>query len=170
MDALGGLRIERIDAQVPGLPALVADHAAHSAAHYPAESNHHLDLEGLARSGLRLFGGFRGDELVAMGGYLPFAPGEAEVKSMHVRSDARGLGAGRAILDAIITSARSEDIGRLWLETGSRPASEAARRLYLRAGFVETDPFGPYRPDPESVFMKLDLQQRAAVDAGRPLR
>ena len=33
----------------------------------------------------------------------------------------------------------------------------AARALYARCGFIETGPFGDYVPDPNSVFMTLDL-------------
>ncbi|MCU4654845.1 GNAT family N-acetyltransferase [Roseibacterium sp. SDUM158016] len=154
---MSGLKIGPIDATAPGLVDLIAAHAAHSAAHYPAESNHNLDATALAATGARLFGGWLDDRLVAMGGYVPLAEGEGEVKSMHVREEARGTGAGRAILEAIVAAARAEGIRRLRLETGSRDGSAAARGLYRAAGFVETGPFGAYRPDPESVFMARDL-------------
>lgn len=157
MDALTGLEVRPLDTGAGGVAALVADHAAHSAAHYPDASNHHLDAAGLAASAIRLYGGWLDGRLVAMGGYVPLGGGEAEVKSMHVHAEARGLGAGRAILAAILDGARAEGIRRLRLETGSREASAAARKLYRNAGFVETGPFGDYRPDPESVFMCREL-------------
>jgi putative acetyltransferase len=157
MDALNRLEIRRLDPKSPDLRALLDDHAAHSATHYPADSNHHLDASGLAASRARLFGGWLDGRLVAMGAYVPFGETEAEVKSMHVHVDARGQGAGQAVLAAIMQAARSEGIHRLWLETGSRTASAAARMLYRRAGFEETEAFGDYRPDPESVFMMRAL-------------
>ncbi len=157
MDALTGLEVRTLDANAREVAALVADHAAHSDAHYPEASNHHLDAAGLAASGIRLYGGWLDGRLVAMGGYVPLGGGEAEVKSMHVHAEARGMGAGRAILGAILEGARAEGIRRLRLETGSRDASAAARGLYRNAGFVETGPFGVYRPDPESVFMCREL-------------
>ena len=52
-----------------------------------------------------------------------------------------------------------EDV-RLSLETGSWPYFEAARAFYRRHGFVECPPFGDYNPDPNSVFMTLELEAR----------
>ena len=37
------------------------------------------------------------------------------------------------------------------------PLFAPARALYGRAGFVETLPFGDYRPDPNSVFLTLAI-------------
>jgi putative acetyltransferase len=48
-------------------------------------------------------------------------------------------------------------LSRLSLETGSWPYFSAAREFYGRHGFVECPPFGSYLPDPNSVFMTLDL-------------
>ncbi|MDG4647991.1 GNAT family N-acetyltransferase [Roseibacterium sp. SDUM158017] len=152
----GGLRVGILAFDAAGLEALMAHHAAHSAAHYP-ESNHGMDAAALEAADVRLFGGWAAGRLVAMGGYVPIAPDEAEVKSMHVLQEARGTGAGRAILDAIVQAARREGVARLRLETGSGPASAPARALYARSGFVETPPFGAYAPDPQSVFMCRDL-------------
>ena len=45
----------------------------------------------------------------------------------------------------------------MFLETGSREASAAARRLYERAGFSYCAPFGAYVDDPMSVFMTRTL-------------
>jgi putative acetyltransferase len=170
MDALTGLAVARIGPDTPGLASLMADHEAHSAAHYPAESNHNLDAAALFAMGGRVFGAVAQGNLVAMGAYVPLGRGEAELKSMHVAGAARGRGAGRAILAAILDAARAEGFVRLRLETGSRDASAAARSLYARAGFVETGPFGAYRPDPESVFMALDLDRPHPVDGRAALR
>ena len=62
-------------------------------------------------------------------------------------------------LEALIAHARSEGLARLSLETGVQPTFIAARGLYARAGFVECGPFGDYRPDPNSVFLTIDLVQ-----------
>ena len=47
------------------------------------------------------------------------------------------------------------------LETGSDEFFAPARRLYARHGFTQCPPFGPYVPDPHSVFMQLDLRNVA---------
>ncbi|HEY1847644.1 MAG TPA: hypothetical protein VGG37_00500 [Opitutaceae bacterium] len=43
------------------------------------------------------------------------------------------------------------------LETGAREYFAPARALYCAHGFVECPPFGDYRPDPNSIFMTLEL-------------
>lgn len=58
------------------------------------------------------------------------------VAGMWVDPDARGRGAGRALLDAAIAWARSRGLDRLelWVTKGNGPAE----RLYERAGFADT--------------------------------
>ena len=95
--------------------------------------------------------------VVAMGGYKLIGPDAAEVKSMHVTEAARRQGAGAHILTLILDHARRAGARQIWLETGSLPASSAARRLYARAGFVTCPPFGEYQPDPMCIFMTRTL-------------
>ena len=155
----GHMIYERMDPAHESLAHLIARHAAHSAAHYPADSNHNQDGAALAADGLVMFVGRLGPDgpVVAMGGYKRIAPGLAEVKSMHVTDAARGQGAGAHILGLILDHARAAGVGRISLETGSRLASAAARRLYERAGFTLCAPFGTYQPDPMSIFMTRAL-------------
>ena len=68
---------------------------------------------------------------------------------MDILHAMRGLGGAAAL-----TPLQAMD---LWLETGSRDASAAARRLYERVGFTYCPPFGSYVEDPESVFMTRHL-------------
>ena len=111
----------------------------------------------MAACGVILFAGLSDGIAVAMGGYKVIAPGEGEVKSMHVTEAARGQGAGARILKMIVDHARDRGLCRLSLETGSHEASAAARRLYERAGFSYCAPFGGYVDDPMSVFMTRAL-------------
>jgi putative acetyltransferase len=57
----------------------------------------------------------------------------------------------------IVAEALSRGYRRLSLETGANYAFAPARALYAKSGFVSTEPFANYRPDPHSVFMTLDL-------------
>jgi phosphinothricin acetyltransferase len=64
---------------------------------------------------------------------------------------------------------------RLSLETGSQDFFHPARKLYRRHGFRDCPPFPPYRADPNSVFLTLDLgdatkvaQTRAAQEDDLP--
>jgi putative acetyltransferase len=65
----------------------------------------------------------------------------------------RSRGVGSRILEHIIAVAERRGYRHLYLETGAMPEFAAARRLYQRHGFVFCEPFAPYRPDPNSVFM-----------------
>jgi putative acetyltransferase len=63
---------------------------------------------------------------------------------MRTADAALGRGVGKALLDHIIATARSEGMTRLSLETGSTGQFAAANRLYEREGFDRTGPFGGY--------------------------
>ena len=76
---------------------------------------------------------------------------------MHVVQSRRRLGTGSAMLRHIIAAAREMKLSRLSLETGSWDYFRPARAFYSRHGFVECPPFADYVPDPNSVFMTLDL-------------
>ncbi len=78
---------------------------------------------------------FAGNELVGMGGLLPRAPGEAEVKRMRVRPDHQRRGLGRLILEELEARARALGVRELRLDTTEEQI--AARRLYESAGYRE---------------------------------
>ncbi|GAB5448080.1 GNAT family N-acetyltransferase [Gymnodinialimonas sp.] len=141
----------------PALAPLIARHRAHAAEDYPAESQHNMDGTTLAAQGVRLFVSWLDGAAIAMGGWKPFGATSAELKSMHVLPEARGQGAGRAIVDAILGDARAAGRQEIFLETGSLSPHAAARRLYERSGFAYCPPFGDYTDDPNSVFMHRAL-------------
>lgn len=73
--------------------------------------------------------------ILGTGALMPTAPGVYELTKMGVHARARGTGAGRLLLAALIDAARAlPDIETLYLLTSSR--CEAAIHLYERAGFV----------------------------------
>lgn len=76
---------------------------------------------------------------------------------MHTTQAMRRRGAGRAILRHIIATARADGMSRLSLETGSWEYFRPAWALYGSHGFVECPPFADYAPDPNSIFMSLEL-------------
>lgn len=96
--------------------------------------------------------------LVAVGALKELTRDHGEVKSMHVAEGMRGRGYGAAMLRHIIAAALTRGMARLSLETGSWPYFAPARALYARHGFTTCEPFGDYRPDPNSVFMTLMLR------------
>jgi putative acetyltransferase len=99
-----------------------------------------------------------GDALLAVGALKRLSPDHGEVKSMHTAEPARRKGAGSAMLRHIIGAARASGLSRLSLETGASGYFHPARELYKRHGFAECPPFGDYAPDPNSVFLSLELR------------
>ena len=72
-------------------------------------------------------------------------PGEAVMRMLVVDPDARGSGAGEALVQACITQARAAGCHLLRLST--QPSMTAAHRLYERLGFVRT-PASDWSPVP----------------------
>lgn len=143
----------------PDLGHLFACHEAEGNEGVPPESNHMLDPSALAVPEVRFFVIRHGKEPVGMGAIKTFAPGQGEVKSMHVLAKMRGQGLSRRLMQAMIDSAKASGLDALYLETGTQPVFVAARALYQRMGFAECAPFGSYKPDPNSIFMVMKLKQ-----------
>lgn len=73
--------------------------------------------------------------IVGTGALMPTAPGCVELTKMGVLEEARGTGAGAALLAALIERARAmPGIDTLYLLTSRK--CEAAIHLYEKAGFV----------------------------------
>ena len=141
---------------------LLDEHLADMYATSPAESVHALDHSALSRSEITFWTAREADQLLACGALkdLPAAADgatEGELKSMRTTAAARGRGVAGLLLAAIVDEARRRGLSRLCLETGTEDYFAAARRLYLRHGFTECAPFADYVPDPNSVFMGLEL-------------
>jgi DNA-binding MarR family transcriptional regulator/GNAT superfamily N-acetyltransferase len=103
---------------------------------YVEEIDHRVlsDPEGqiIARGGTILFAAL-GDEIVGTCALMPDADGSVEVTKMGVDERRRGLGIGRALLEAVIAEFRRRKGRRLFLETNSK--LEPALRLYESMGF-----------------------------------
>ncbi len=139
------------------LELLFQRHTADMHADTPPESIHMMPRGALVAEDIAFFVLRDAGHPLAMGAVKRIGPGHGEIKSMHVLSETRGRGLSRRMLEALLAHARAEGLTRLSLETGVQPTFVAARALYARAGFVECAPFGDYRPDPNSVFMTIDL-------------
>jgi putative acetyltransferase len=76
---------------------------------------------------------------------------------MRTREEYLGRGVGQAVLDAIVCAARERGYRRLFLETGTGPAFEAAHRFYLKNDFNWCAAFGDYTATDFNVFMVRTL-------------
>jgi putative acetyltransferase len=129
--------------------ALIARHLAGMRANSPPESVHALDIDKLRSPDVTFWSVWVGDTI-------------GELKSMRVADRFLRQGVGRAILEHLISQARSRGMQSLWLETGSSPTFLPALRLYESAGFVRCAPFEGYSEDPFSVFMTRSISDASS--------
>ena len=67
-------------------------------------------------------------------GLRALADGDAEMKRLYVSPAARGLGLGRALVEAIVRKA--QDLGYPQIKLDTLPTMDAALTLYRAAGFT----------------------------------
>ena len=139
------------------LALLFQRHTADMHADTPPESIHMMDAAQLAKPGIAFFVMRDAGAPVAMGAFKRIDDTHAEVKSMHVLTEARGRGLSKAMLDHLVAEAKAAGFARLSLETGVQPTFVAARALYERAGYTVCGPFEGYWDDPNSLFMTKAL-------------
>ena len=133
-------------------------HLTNARAESPPESVHALDLTGLQSPDISFWTIWEDETLLGCGALKRLSAEHGEVKSMHTAQSMRRRGAGRAMLRHIIAVARARGMSRLSLETGSSDYFRPAHALYRSHGFLECPPFADYVPDPNSVFMSLELK------------
>ncbi|WP_233587044.1 GNAT family N-acetyltransferase [Pseudorhodobacter sp. E13] len=135
----------------------MARHTADMHADTPPESIHMMDASQLAVPEVSFFVMRHIGVPVGMGAFKRINADHAEIKSMHILTEARGRGLSKRMLTHLMDEARAMGFRRLSLETGVQPTFIAARALYAKAGFTECPPFEGYTLDPNSVFMTLAL-------------
>lgn len=81
---------------------------------------------------------WRGED-VGVGCLKRLAPGVGEIQRMYLREKARGIGAGRLLVERLLEDARVLGYRRICLE--SLKALHAAHALYRSVGFAQIDPY-----------------------------
>jgi putative acetyltransferase len=152
------MRIVESDFSDPRVITLLKTHLTSARAETAPGSAHALDLAGLQSPDIAFWTIWDDETLLGIGALKRLSSDHGEVKSMHAAESARRRGVGSAMLRHIIAAARSSGMSRLSLETGSWEYFRPARALYRSHGFIECPPFGDYVPDPNSVFMSLELR------------
>jgi putative acetyltransferase len=152
------LRIEVDDLTRSEVIALLEEHLANMYEITPAEHVFALDVTKLRAPDITFWSVWEGKALVGCGALRELDPTHGEVKSMRTPRALRRRGAGRAVLERIVATARERGYQVLSLETGSHPAFEPAQALYRSFGFDYCGPFADYEENPSSVFMTLRLE------------
>lgn len=141
----------------PDVRELLALHVAAMQAHSPPEACHVLPPTALDVPEITFFSLREKGQLLGIGALRALSPDEGEIKSMRTSPAAIGRGVGKAILFAIVEEAHDRHYSCLRLETGRAADFDAATALYLKAGFVDGEPFCGYEPSPFTRFFRLDL-------------
>ena len=147
----------------PAVLALLREHLDTLAPTAPAESRHALDLDGLRAPDVTFWSVWDGPDLAGFGALKELSPEHGEVKSMRTARAYLRQGVASAILRHIIGKARRRGYTRLSLETGAMDFFAPAHQLYRSFGFTLCEPFGSYKPDPNSTFMTLTLKASGAA-------
>jgi putative acetyltransferase len=163
------MRIDIDDLSRAQVHALLEEHLANMHELSPPEQVFALDLDKLRAPEITFWTVWDGERLLGCGALKELSPTHGEIKSMRTPAAARGRGAGRAVLEHIISVARGRGYTRLSLETGTHAAFEPAHQLYRSKGFALSGPFGSYRADPHSLFMALDINGDAASNCQPPI-
>ena len=89
--------------------------------------------------------------------WLLMAPGIAEVKRLFVAANARGAGAGTALVGRMLEQARADGYREMRLETAR--FLESAQRLYAGLGFVVSDHVSDVPPEARAaaIYMRRPL-------------
>lgn len=134
---------------------LLAKSDAYGDALYPPDARFGVDINVLVQPNVRFHVARYEGTAIGCGALVIHGEGQGELKRMFVDESARGRGAGRALLQAIESTAATEGIELIQLETG--PYNTEALGLYRRLGFVQRGPFGNYADHPMSIFMEKSL-------------
>ena len=137
--------------------SLLAQHFAEMRAGSPPSACHVLPADGLNAPEIRFFTLREDGVLLGCGALKRLGPGHGEIKSMRTADAALGRGVGKAMLDHIVATAKTEGMTRLSLETGSTEQFAAANRLYEKEGFERTGPFGGYADTPFTRFFTKQI-------------
>ncbi|MEL7197240.1 MAG: GNAT family N-acetyltransferase [Pseudomonadota bacterium] len=139
------LQISRTDLSQADVIDLLELHHSEMVASSPPGTCHVLDLTGLKTQDVEVFAARNAGKICAIGA-IKRHTGFAEIKSMRAHPDARGTGAGKAMLEHLIARSRELGFDKVKLETGSGPVFEAAVGLYEKFGFEPCGSFAGYVP------------------------
>ena len=154
---MGTYHIVEDDLSGPEVAALLELHLAEVRQWSPACKVHAMPIERLRQPDVTFFSAWDGKVLAAVGALKHLGADRGELKSMRAAPEYRGKGAGKAVLEHLITEARRRGYCWLGLETGVPEPFVPARTLYASYGFTPCEAFADYVLDEWSVCMARTL-------------
>lgn len=147
------VRVQLDDLSSPESQRLIAEHLSGMHSNSPAGSVHALAMESLRSADVSFYTAWMGEALCGCGALTALDAASGEIKSMRTRSAYLKQGVAQAVLDEIFRVAQKRRYTRLYLETGTGPAFEAAHAMYRRNDFDWCGAFGDYTATEFNVFM-----------------
>ena len=123
----------------------------------PAGSTHVLDIDGLKDNTIKFWSIWDKEDLIGCGAIKILSQNYGEFKSIRVHDKFREKGYGKKIISILISKSKEIDLKNIFIETGSGKFFEPARKLFKSCGFEECEPFGHYKNDPNSCYMKIKV-------------
>lgn len=93
---------------------------------------------------------------VGCGTVQTIASGDAEIKRVWIAPGARGLGAGRALMERLIADCRDLGFSRILMDTAASLAPAIA--LYGALGFRRRGPYQDMPPEAEGVMIYFEMR------------
>jgi putative acetyltransferase len=118
----------------------------------PEDSCHVLDIAGLKDPSIKFWSLWENDALMGSGALKFLDEKHGEFKSIRVNNKFRNKGLGSKIINHLIEEAKKLKITRLSLETGAGDFFIPARKLFIKCGFKDCEPFSGYKKNVNSIY------------------
>ena len=136
---------------------LLQEHHREMHLYSPSESIHALDENKMLEPTVSFWSAWDGDILAACGALKHLSNEHGEIKAMRTSPAYLRQGIAEKILICLLEEAKKRGYKNVSLETGSHQAFIPAVNLYKKFGFEQCGPFGSYRLDPHSIFLKKKI-------------
>ena len=121
----------------------------------PEDSCHVLDIAGLKDPSIKFWSLWENNALMGSGALKFLNKEHGEFKSIRVNDKFRNKGYGLKVINHLIDEAKKLKIKKLSLETGAGKFFVPARKLFVKCGFKDCEPFSNYKKNVNSAYMSL---------------
>tara|TARA_Y100001958_G_C20863200_1_gene300572 strand:+ start:34 stop:501 length:468 start_codon:yes stop_codon:yes gene_type:complete len=142
----------------PEVNELLKKHFIELRAASPEGSAHVLDIPGLKIPSIKFWSLWEEDQLIGCGALKFLDENHGEFKSIRINDNFRGKGYGIKIINHLIREAKTLNIKRISIETGSGDFFAPARKLFDNCGFKPCPPFAHYKEDINSLYLTKILE------------